>query len=89
MASPISVGEWQKALEELESRQVDGFTTIEAAEALGMPLRRTREQMSALFRAGRIRLAGMRRVPRMDGRMDNMPVYQWVQESKNGQHGKG
>jgi len=82
MAEPIKVDEWLAALEALESRSVEGFSTEELAEATGVSVKTTLSRMKALVRAGRLRYAGGRRCVGIDGRSKTTPVYQLVQEGK-------
>jgi hypothetical protein len=89
MASPIRVDEWLEELNRLSSRSVEGFTTKELAVVFGVTERVTRMRLQALMAAGRLRLVGKRSAVALDGKNFSAPVYQLVQESKNGQRGKG
>lgn len=81
MASTIRMDEWAKALEELESRSAEGFTTEEMSEATGYSVKTTLLRIAALMRAGKLRMAGARTGRGINGRLKHTPVYQLVQEA--------
>lgn len=59
-----------------------GNTTVEYAAAWGVGVEAARPHMKRLINAGLLKHSGKRRVMRMDGRADLVPVYQLVKPSK-------
>lgn len=70
-----AMDEWLDALKSKQSRGPEGATARELAKAWGVGIDRAQELLRAMIEDGRVKLAGKRSVPRIDGKMGEAPVY--------------
>jgi len=75
----ITEAELLAMLEQATSESDPGFTMKEIAERMGSHVRKARENMAKLIDAGAWRYSGERRVTRIDGKANTVPVYMPVE----------
>lgn len=83
MAEPIRIDEWLRALEELQARQVEGFSTADLVVATGLSSKTVQEKLKALVASGRVVYVGTRTGQSINGRVTQIPVYRMVEEAKD------
>jgi len=78
----MTESQWIDALREASqvSKSVDGLTTADVADKLGVCPSTARERIRTAILKGIMKYAGVRNTPGISGRMGSTPVYQFVEK---------
>lgn len=80
MSANITVEEWLSALQKAEKKSAEGFTVTELRRATGQSDALIRRKIGDLVEQGRVHFAGYKTMPRIDGRLGQVPVYRFTEE---------